>query len=115
MIIVIGISGSAWVKFQGVSGSSAVVYVKEKRVAVFNLSDEVQIKQVETPIGQIHIQYGEENIRILKSPCPQKICLLQGAIQQTHEQIICVPAHLYIRIINPKQSAAENTIDAISY
>ncbi len=115
VIIVIGLSGFVLLNFRQVPGSTAEVFVKERKVALFNLNAPQQVKAINTPIGQIHIQYGQGAIQVLKTPCPQKICLLHGAIRHTYDQIICIPAFLTIRINNPNGSPNQNTIDAITY
>ena len=113
--VLICISGFALLHFRGDAGSFAEVYVDEKKAATFNLNVPEQTKTVETPIGAVHIRYGNGSIRVAQSPCPQKICILQGAIRHTHDQIVCVPARLTIRIFRSKKTNADGSIDAITY
>ena len=115
MIAIMCIAGVALLKFRGSSGSFAEVYVGEKKVAVFNLNMTDHIQKVETSIGIVQIHYGNGSIRVYQSPCPQKICILQGAIQYTHEQIICAPARLHIRIVHSKEQNTQDHIDAVTY
>ena len=100
----------------GEAGSHAEVYVNNRKAAAFNIDGPVHLIEIETRIGKVKIKYGHGTIQIMKSPCTHKICILQGAIKETHEHIICVPAQLHITIINNNAPPKNNgQIDAISY
>ena len=101
----------SFIQLKGKSGSKAEIYLETKKIASFELNGPKRIKEIDSRIGKIKIQVGEGSIRVLKSPCNQKICILQGAIQETHEHIICLPARMYISIINLKSK--ENPFDAV--
>lgn len=97
-------------------GATAEVYVGSRHVATLSLTGKSQIKPVSTRIGNVQIEYGDGGIRVLNSPCRHKICMLKGVIKDVHERIICLPAQLYITIVdsdNPDNSFEE--IDAFSY
>ncbi len=106
----------ALVVFQGTEGGRAEVYVNKRKAAVFSLSGPERSKEIQTRIGKMQLLVGQGSIRVLTSHCSQKICILQGAIQYTHESIICLPSQVYIKIV--KSNDSENPyqrIDAISY
>ena len=100
--------------FKSSPGSRAEVYVNGRKAAGFTLSVPVKSTRITTDIGPVWIRCGGGAIEVIKSPCPQKICLKQGAIKHTHEQIICVPAKLFIRILGEAASSGTGDIDAVT-
>lgn len=100
--------------FQGSSGNRAEVHVDGEPVAVFDLESQPRQAEIDTRIGRIQLEIGRGTIRVLNSPCPQKICMLQGEIAHTHQQIICLPARMTIRIINSADHSTPQ-FDAISH
>jgi hypothetical protein len=114
--IILIVASSAIFLFKGTTGAKAEIYVKKKKIAVFSLLGPEKIKEIDTRIGKIQLLVGKGSIRVLKSPCKQKICILQGDIQNTHESIICLPGEMAILIINTDDSENPlNQIDAISH
>ena len=98
------------------AGSEAEIYVNNSKTASFSLDGPVQSKEITTKIGKVRVKYGDGSVQVTQSPCPQKICIRQGAISHSHENIICLPAQLQIVIIAKTNSmkSADGT-DAISY
>ncbi len=109
-------TGLAFYLLKGNTGSKAEIHLGSKRIARFELQGDDRIKLIDTRIGQIKVRVGNGSIQVLSSPCDQKICILQGAIHNTHEHIVCLPAQMYISIVNSEN--ADNLfddIDAISH
>ncbi len=116
LLLVFIATGLAFYYFKGDVGNSAEIHLGSKRVARFNLQGEESIKHIDTRIGRVRIRVGSGSIQVLSSPCNHKICILQGAVHNTHEHVICLPAQMYISVVNTAN--ADNpfdTIDAISY
>lgn len=114
--LIVALSAVSSVLFDQQEGATAEIYVGSRHVATLSLAGEKQTKSVSTRIGEVKIEYGDEGIRVLNSPCQHKICMLKGLIKDIHERIICLPAQLYITIVdsdNPDNSFEE--IDAFSY
>ncbi|MBU2515203.1 NusG domain II-containing protein [bacterium] len=106
----------SFISFKSVSGSQAEIRIQNKTIAMLDLNQPLQEREIPTRIGVVTIQYGEGSIRVISSPCTQKICLLQGAIESTHEHIICLPARMTISIINDRNTINPlEKIDAFSY
>ena len=98
------------------AGSQAEIYVNNRKTASFNLDGPVQLKDITTKIGKVRVKYGNGSVQVTQSPCPQKICIKQGEISHIYENIICLPAHLQIVIIDEINSLkSADGIDAISY
>lgn len=119
IIIVLLLLSAGTVSFfliRGEQGARAEVYVDNRRVAVFSLSGPEQLKEIPTRIGNVQLAVGGGAIRVVKSPCTQKICVLQGRIRHTHEKIVCLPAQLVVTIVDPdKTEPAHGDVDAVSY
>lgn len=47
--------------------------------------------------NQVVIKNGK--VHILEASCPDKICVHQGWVEHTGENIVCLPNHLIVRII----------------
>ena len=116
IFIILVATGLGFYYFKGAVGNKAEIHLGSKRIARFDLQGDERIKQIDTRIGKIRIRVGNGSIQVLSSPCDQKICILQGAIQNTHEHIICLPAQMYISVVtNENAHNPFDTIDAISY
>lgn len=101
---------------KGETGARAEVFLGSHKVAQFNLRHALSFKSIDTRIGKIKLEYGDGGIRVVESPCNQKICILQGVITKTHEHIICLPANMSVSIVNEAQpDTSFDAIDAISY
>ena len=65
---------------------------------------------VEGPMGKTQIEIKDHNVRIMASPCNNKLCVHQGWTQQG--TIICLPNRVIVTIEGkPRQSG---TVDAIT-
>jgi len=115
VIIAVAAAGSFFLMEKKV-GSRAEIYVDNRKTASFNLDGPVQLKDITTKIGQVRVKYGNGCVQVTRSPCPQKICIRQGAISHIYENIICLPAQLQIVIVNETNSLkSADGIDAISH
>jgi hypothetical protein len=98
------------------AGSRAEIYVNNRKTASFNLDGPAQLKDITTKIGKVRVKYGDGSVQVIQSPCPQKICIRQGAISHISKNIICLPAHLQIVITDETNSLkSADGIDVISY
>lgn len=98
------------------AGSRAEIYVNNRKAASFNLNGPVQYKDIMTKIGNVRVKYGNGSVQVTRSPCPQKICIRQGAISRIYENIICLPAQLQVVVVNETNSLkSADGMDAISY
>ena len=116
VILICGLTIASFFLLKGTSGSRAEIYLESHKIASFELNGSERFKEIDSRIGTIQIRVGEGTIQVLESPCSQKICILQGAIRETHEHIICLPARMVISIINQKSGeTSTDAVDAFSY
>ena len=64
---------------------------------------------IQTINGNMLLEVDGKNIRILNSPCPDKICVKSGVISNDGEFIVCVPDQISISI-NSKRAGYINGI-----
>jgi hypothetical protein len=110
-------AAAVWALFtsEGSTGTHADVYVQDRKAARFDLSEPERVKKISTDIGELSIRFGNGKIGVEHSPCPQKICMKKGEISETHEQIICLPARVLIRITGGSGTVKpEDTVDAVT-
>lgn len=99
ILVVVAAIGFSVFFLRSVKGKKAEVYIDREKIAEFNLDVHEQVKEIETRIGNVKLQLGNGEIRVLSTPCTKKICALTGAISHSHERILCLPAHMYIRVV----------------
>ncbi len=107
---------SAWgfAHFQMVKGSRAVIYVADKKYGWYDLAGPRQELTVPTRIGPVRVEVGGGTVRVLHSPCPNKICMKTGAIRMVHSEIVCMPARLLVTVEGDGGEDAGGT-DAVTY
>jgi hypothetical protein len=88
--------------------SEASIYNDGKLFKHFSLRPDRQIPLVE---GKMLIEIKDGKIRVLKSECPNQVCVHIGWISHSGEAITCVPYKTVIEI-----GSAENpAIDAVAF
>jgi hypothetical protein len=70
--------------------------------------------EVEGPLGATSISISDEEVRILDSPCPQKLCIQKGSIKAVGHWNACLPNRVFLSIEGPG-SADEGSVDAHSH
>jgi hypothetical protein len=114
--IIIAAAAGSFFLMEKKAGSQAEIYVNNRKTASFNLNGSVQLKDITTKIGNVRVKYGDGSVQVIQSPCPQKICIQQGAISHIYENIICLPAQMQIVILDETNSSkSADAIDVISH
>lgn len=112
-VILVAASASCWgflgYKLEG--DAKAMVYLDGVKHAVFDLADKRHEAEVSTHIGPMRLEVGDGSVRILKSPCPNHLCMKSGAARYVHSEIICVPARLLIVV----EGKGIGELDVITY
>lgn len=62
------------------------------------------------PLGETLIEIREGKIRVVDSPCPEKICIKTGAISKPGQWIACLPNKVFISVGGSREEA-----DAFSF
>lgn len=84
----------------GVRGSLAIVEVNGEEVSRIKLGEGMSSRTIEVEgfMGACTIEVEGNRIRMLKSPCPEKICVGTGWAENAGDQIVCLPNRVVIRV-----------------
>ena len=74
------------------------VYIDSNVYAEYKLSDEVCV-DITTQYGTNHIVIKDNKVYVSDATCPDKVCVKHAKIYRADEQIICIPNHLVVRIL----------------
>ncbi|MEI7542933.1 MAG: NusG domain II-containing protein [bacterium] len=85
----------------------AEIYVNNKLLEQINLSIDGT-----TNIGNMQIEVKDKKVRVLKSDCPNQICIHAGWISQPGQSLICLPNKV---VVNIPIDHKNGKYDVISY
>ena len=72
---------------------------------------EDRVIDVEGPLGITTVSIADEAVRVLDSPCPQKLCILKGAITAAGHWNACLPNQVFLSMEGPRGTKGD-TVDA---
>ena len=72
---------------------------------------EAKIVTAKGPLGSTRVEIGETGVRILDSPCPDKLCIHMGIVDGPGQWIACLPNRVFVRI----KGKEESPVDAVSF
>ena len=81
------------------SGSEVVIKIAGEEVRTLPLAEN-GVFAFDGPLGRMEIEIKERQVRMLSSDCPDRFCLRQGWIQDSHTPIICLPNLTVIEIVS---------------
>ena len=73
--------------------------------------DRDRVVRVPGPLGETVVRIADREVRVVHSPCPNKLCLKRGGISSAGEWNVCLPNQVMIRIEGKKNEE----IDAHSH
>lgn len=80
-------------------GKTVIIEMDGQLIQKLNLLANYNIT-VNGQIGETVVEIARGKARILKSDCPQKICVRSGAISRAGDVLVCVPNKVIVRIDN---------------
>jgi hypothetical protein len=92
------------------AGARLIVEAENRTVFSAPLDTARQLA-VEGPLGMTRMEIKDGAVRVLSSPCPQKICIGMGEARRAGELLACVPNRIVARI---EGDAEEATYDLLS-
>lgn len=81
------------------NGARVVVHNGNQIYASFPLSEDTEYL-IETPLGTNHLVIRDSIVCVDEADCANQLCVLQGAISQTGEMIVCLPHEIVVEIRN---------------
>lgn len=89
-------------------GGTVVIQTSGRDFIRVPLSENKTIK-VPGPLGESIVEIKDKKVRMLFSPCPDKLCEKEGYISKPGQVIVCVPNKILIKI------EARAPFDALTY
>jgi hypothetical protein len=111
IIIVLTITAGISFTVYGSRLSQVYAHIKSPGEELFYPLDTPRLIQVKGPLGITEMEIDGGYIRVLSSPCAEKVCVKSGKIQKGGEWIACLPNQVLITI----EGRQEENIDAESY
>ena len=108
LLILLSFSGILFIKEVLPKGREVQIEVNGRPVYVLPIEDN-RIVSVKGPEGRTVIEIKDHRLRVIESPCHNKLCIKQGWIESG--AIVCLPNRVLITIGNHEYS---NIVDAIA-
>ena len=82
-----------------------------KECLIYPISEN-RVLEVEGPLGTTTISISDGEVKILSSPCPQKLCIQKGSIEAVGHWNACLPNRVFLSI---EGRAERDSVDALSH
>ncbi|HKJ04205.1 MAG TPA: NusG domain II-containing protein [Geopsychrobacteraceae bacterium] len=104
LVLVLLVGASFLLPFSRRSGAEVIVDVQDRTVFTAPL-DQARRFDIEGPLGMTQVEIDNGAVRMLSSPCPQKICIGLGKARRTGDLLACVPNRIVVRIEGDNEEA----------
>ncbi|MBU2701866.1 hypothetical protein Ga0466249_002993 [Sporomusaceae bacterium BoRhaA] len=84
--------------------SEAVISVAGKVVKTVKLDGHQEQLTIDGDSGYNIVQIEGKQVRVIESNCPDQLCVKQGWISRSPQQIVCLPNRIVVKIIHGKSS-----------
>ncbi|MEW6095675.1 MAG: NusG domain II-containing protein [bacterium] len=108
-VILLAIGISTWWIFKGTKGEIVEIQTPDE-VKIVSLSSKPQTIFAHGRLGTTTIEIKGKKVRVVNSPCPQKICIKMGWKNKNGEIIACVPNKVVVKIISLNKKQKVDTI-----
>ena len=79
-------------------GDLVVIEVNQNEAERLALTTD-QKKEVKGPLGITEVEIKKGQVRIVKSPCKNKVCIKSGYIRYADRLVACIPNRVVVRIV----------------
>jgi hypothetical protein len=114
ILLLVAASGAAIVLWRAPAGAFAVVQAGARGSAAtagrYPL-DEARRVRAAGPLGETEVALGGGEVRIVSSPCANKLCVRMGAARLAGQTLVCAPNRVIVRVEGAIGASGE--IDAI--
>ena len=90
-------------------GDWVVVTVNQKETMRLPL-DKDQITHTKGPLGLTEIEIKKGRVRIIRSPCTNKVCIKSGYIRYADRLAACIPNRVVVRIVGKNHRGVDAVI-----
>lgn len=95
-------------RLQTVKGDTVIIQVDDKKFLKVSLSEN-GIVRVPGPLGISIVEIKNGKVKMLSSPCLDKLCIREGYISKPGQIIVCVPNRIILKI------EGRANLDALTY
>ena len=99
IVLIIGISLGINYFVNTKKGEKIEIYVDNKLYKTYNIDDEDEIK-IKSKEGYNIVKIHDGGAEITKASCPDKVCIHQGFITKSNQNIVCLPNKVHIKIVS---------------
>jgi len=107
LLIVLSLSGIAFIKEILSDNSTVHIYVDGHPAYILPL-DKNRVVSVEGPQGKTVVEIKDHQVRIIESPCHNKLCIQTGWVRSG--AVVCLPNRVVVTLGDPDKH--KKTIDA---
>ncbi len=109
VLILFGLTGIAFPLFSQVSAAvpEVVITVDGQVVKTLKLDGHVEKLNIAGVGGYNVVEIANKQVRVIESNCPDQLCVKQGWINRSPQQIICLPNRIVVRVTNGKASGVD--------
>jgi hypothetical protein len=103
VLTLLALTGIAWPLLSQSSATTvaqAVITVDGKVVKTVKLDGHHEMIHVTGVTGYDLVEISDKQVRIVEADCPDKLCINQGWISRSPQQIVCLPNRVAVRITN---------------
>ena len=97
--------------YAGAESASAVRVTAGGDILLYPLHQD-RIVTIAGPIGETRMEIRDQQVRVVQSPCSEKICVKMGWISKAGDWIACLPNRVMILIVGDQEQEA---VDATVY
>ena len=90
-------------------GDLVVIEVNQNEAARLALTTD-QKKEVKGPLGITEVAIKKGQVRIVKSPCKNKVCIKSGYIRYADRLVACIPNRVVVRIVGSMHRGVDAVI-----
>jgi len=107
LMIVLSLSGIAFIKDIFPDNSTVHIYVDGHPAYILPL-DKNRVVSVEGPQGKTVVEIKDHQVRVIESPCNNKLCIQTGWVRSG--AVVCLPNRVVVTLGNPAKH--KKTVDA---
>ena len=90
-------------------GNWVVVTVNQKETIRLPLNQD-QITHVKGPLGLTEIEVKKGRVRIVRSPCKNKVCIKSGYLRYADRLAACIPNRVVVRIVGKNHRGVDAVV-----
>jgi len=109
VLVVVAVAGIALPLFSSSSAdqSQAIITVDGKPFKTVVLDGHHEVIRVSGVTGYDIVEVADRKVRIVEADCPDKLCVNQGWISRSPQQIVCLPNRVVVRVVSGQASGVD--------